>query len=92
MAFAWRAPTEGQNFHFQFARDANFNDVVHDEITIASHAVIKKPERGAYYLCIKTIASDGFQEPWGVPQTIEVPRGISYWFMLLMLLPLLVLL
>ena len=92
MAFAWRVPAEGQSFHFQFARDANFNDVIHDEVTIASHAVIKKPERGTYYLRIKTIASDGFQEPWGVPQTIEVPRGISYWFMLLMLLPLLVLL
>ena len=92
MAFAWRVPAEGQSFHFQFARDANFNDVIHDEVTIASHAVIKKPEKGTYYLRIKTIASDGFQEPWGVPQAIEVPRGISYWFMLLMLLPLLVLL
>ena len=92
MTFAWRAPAEGQSFHFQFARDTNFNDVIHDEVTIASHAVIKKPERGTYYLRIKTIASDGFQEPWGTPQAIEVPRGISYWFMLLMLLPLLVLL
>lgn len=92
MTFAWRAPAEGQSFHFQLARDAQFSDVIHDEITTASQVVVKKPESGEYYLRTKTIESDGFQGPWGSPQTIDVPRGISYWFMLLMLLPLLVLL
>ncbi|MFZ1852985.1 MAG: FecR domain-containing protein [Nitrosomonas sp.] len=92
MTFAWRAPADGQRFHFQFASDSEFNQIIHDEVTTASQVVIKKPESGVYYLRTKTIESDGFQGPWGSPQTIDVPRGISYWFMLLMLLPLLVLL
>ncbi len=92
MTFAWRAAAEGQSFHFQLARNQAFTEIIHDEPTTASQVTIAKPDSGTYYLRIKIIESDGFQGPWGTPQTIEVPRGISYWFMLLMLLPLLVLL
>ena len=92
MTFAWRAAAEGQSFQFQFARDKEFTHIIHDESTTASQVTIAKPDSGTYYLRIKTIESDGFQGPWGSPQAIEVPFGISYWFMLLlMLLPLLVL-
>ena len=91
MTFAWRAAAEGQRFQFQFARDQEFTDIIHEESTAASQLTIAKPDSGTYYLRIKTIESDGFQGPWGKPQAVEVPFGISYWFMLLMLLPLLVL-
>ena len=91
MTFAWRAAAEGQSFQFQFARDKEFAQIIHDESTTASQLTIAKPDSGTYYLRIKTIEADGFQGPWGSPQAIEVPFGISYWFMLLMLLPLLVL-
>lgn len=91
MTFAWRAAEEGQRFQFQFARDREFTDIIHEESTAASQLTIAKPDSGTYYLRIKTIESDGFQGPWGKPQAVEVPFGISYWFMLLMLLPLLVL-
>jgi len=92
MTFAWRAAAEGQSFHFQLARNQAFTEIIHDEPTTASQVTIAKPDSGTYYLRIKIIESDGFQGPWGTPQMIEVPRSISYWFMLLMLLPLLVLL
>ncbi len=91
MTFAWRAAAEDQSFHFQFARDKAFTDIIHDESTTASQVTIEKPDSGTYFLRIKTIESDGFNGPWGPPQEIDVPRGLSYWFMLLMLLPLLVL-
>jgi hypothetical protein len=91
MTFAWRAAEEGQSFQFQFARDREFTNIIHEESTAASQLTIAKPDSGTYYLRIKTIESDGFQGPWGKPQAVDVPFGISYWFMLLMLLPLLVL-
>lgn len=91
MTFAWRAAEEGQRFQFQFARDREFTSIIHEESTAASQLTIAKPDSGTYYLRIKTIESDGFEGPWGKPQAVEVPFGISYWFMLLMLLPLLVL-
>ncbi|GJL75295.1 FecR domain-containing protein [Nitrosomonas sp.] len=91
ITFAWRAAAEGQSFHFQFARDAAFSDIIYDEMTAASQFTVQKPDGGTYYLRIKTIESDGFQGPWGPPQLIEVPRDMPYWLMLLLLLPLLVL-
>lgn len=91
MTFAWRAGAENQRFQAQFARDNAFTDIIHDESTITPQLIIAKPDSGTYYLRIKTIEADGFQGPWGPAQEIDVPRGISYWFMLLMLLPLLVL-
>lgn len=91
LAFAWRAAAENQRFQAQFARDNEFTDILHDESTATPQLTIAKPDSGTYYLRIKTIEADGFQGPWGPAQEIDVPRGISYWFMLLMLLPLLVL-
>lgn len=91
MTFAWRAAAENQRFQVQFARDSAFNDIIHDEPMSTPQLTIAKPDSGTYYLRIKTIEADGFQGPWGPAQEIDVPRGISYWFMLLMLLPLLVL-
>jgi len=91
MTFAWRAAAESQRFQAQFARDSAFTDILHDESTATPQLTIAKPDSGTYYLRIKTIEADGFQGPWGPAQEIDVPRGISYWFMLLMLLPLLVL-
>lgn len=92
ITFAWRTAAEGQSFHFQFARDKTFTDIIHDLPVTTSQITIARPDSGTYYLRIKTIESDGFQGPWGPHQIIEVPRGISYWLMLLMLLPLFVLL
>jgi hypothetical protein len=91
LTFAWRAPAEGQRFHFQFARDAAFNEIIHDEMTTAARVTVANPGSGTHYLRTKTIESDGFQGPWGAAQIVEIPRDIPYWLMILMLLPLLVL-
>lgn len=90
MTFAWRAPAEGQRFHFQFARDKAFSDMVHDELTATSRVVVAKPDAGSYYLRLRTIEADGFEGPWGSPQMIEVPRRLPYWYMLFLVFPLLI--
>ncbi|MCB1936681.1 MAG: FecR domain-containing protein [Nitrosomonas sp.] len=91
LTFAWRAAAEGQRFHFQFARDEAFTDIIHDEITTASRMTIDNPGGGTFYLRTKTIESDGFQGPWGPAQIIEIPHDMPYWLLFLLLLPLLVL-
>ena len=91
ITFAWRAAAEGQRFHFQFARDVSFSDIMHEEKTEMSRITFDKPAGGTYYLRIKTIESDGFEGPWGPPQMIDIPRDFPYWLMLLLFLPLLVL-
>jgi len=91
LTFAWRAAVEGQSFHFQFARNEDFTDILHDEVTTASRMSVENPGGGTYYLRTKTIESDGFQGHWGPAQIIEVPRDMPYWLFMLLLLPLLVL-
>lgn len=91
LTFAWRAPDEEQTFHFQFATDKAFNNILHDEITAASRVSVDKPNGGTYYLRTKTIEADGFQGPWGPAQIVEIPHDMPYWLLMLLLLPLLVL-
>jgi len=86
--FAWRTTAADQRFHFQFADDASFTTIIHEETIATSHITVPKPKGGTYYLRIKTIESDGFEGPWAPHQTIEIPYEMSYWFMLLLLLPL----
>lgn len=90
LTFAWRAPAEGQRFHFQFARDKAFGDMIHDELTATSRVVVAKPDAGSYYLRLRTVEADGFEGPWGSPQMIEVPRRLPYWYMLFLVFPLLI--
>ncbi|MDH5552690.1 MAG: FecR domain-containing protein, partial [Nitrosomonas sp.] len=84
MTFAWRAGAEGQSFHFQFASDDAFNNLIHDQHTTASQATIPLPDGGSYYLRVKTIEADGFEGPWGAPQLIEIPYDIPYWMLILL--------
>lgn len=82
MTFGWRAGGEGQRFHFQLARDAGFQQILHDEQTSATRLTVQRPDGGTYYLRTKTIESDGFEGPWGPPQTIDIPYANPYWMLL----------
>lgn len=82
MTFGWRAGGEGQRFHFQLARDAEFLQILHDEQTSATRLSVQRPDGGTYYLRTKTIESDGFEGPWGPPQAIEIPYANPYWMIL----------
>lgn len=90
LTLAWGTASEGQRFHFQIASDEAFNELLYDEVTPDSRVTIPTPEGGTYYLRVKTIESDGFEGPFGKPQTIEIPREFPYW-LLILLLPLLIL-
>ncbi len=79
MTSAWRAGAEGQSFHFQFASDKAFINLIQDQHTTASQASVPLPDGGSYYLRVKTIESDGFEGPWGPPQLIDIPYNIPYW-------------
>lgn len=82
MTFAWRAGGEGQRFHFQLARDKEFQQILHDENTAATQLTVKRPDGGQYFLRTKTIEADGFEGPWGPPQVIDIPFANPYWMLL----------
>lgn len=90
LTLTWRSAGEGQRFHFQIASDEDYKELLYDEVIADSRVTIPMPEGGRYYLRVKTIESDGFEGPFGSPQTIDIPKDVPYW-LLILLLPLLVL-
>ncbi len=79
MTFSWRVGLEGQSFHFQFASDEKFNNLLHDQQTTASQVTVPLPDGGRYYLRVKTIEADKFEGPWGTPQLVDIPHYTPYW-------------
>lgn len=78
----------GQTYHFQVAKDAEFNELLVDLRTDNPGIDFAKPDGGEYFIRIRTIDQDSFIGPFGAAQSFSVPYNY-YW--LLMLLPLLAL-
>jgi len=89
IVLAWSAsPIAGASYQVQVARDAAFGDLVLDEKTARTEALLAKPRPGTYHVRVRAIGADGRAGPWGAAQLVEVP-GAKWW---LWLLPLLLLL
>ncbi len=82
----WAAtPLAGASYQVQIARDAAFTQIVLDERTPRTEALLAKPDAGTYFVRVRTIGADGRAGGFGAPQEIEVPRSL-WWLWLLPLL------
>ncbi|MBL8347731.1 MAG: FecR domain-containing protein [Rubrivivax sp.] len=82
----WAAtPLAGASYQVQIARDAAFTQIVLDERTARTEALLAKPDAGIYYVRVRTIGADGRAGGFGAAQEIEVPRSM-WWLWLLPLL------
>ncbi|MEM7405585.1 MAG: FecR domain-containing protein [Pseudomonadota bacterium] len=82
MNFRWSKGEPGQTYHFQFARDAKFEELVSDETLDKPTITIERPSSGDYYLRIATIDTDGYHGPFSTAQKIEVPYdGIMHYLL-----------
>lgn len=86
LAFAWSAEP-GQTFLFQFARDAEFTDVVTEQRLDKPTVTLPRPDAGTYFMRVRATDPDGFVGPYTRPQKIEVPPPPPPWWLLLLLLP-----
>lgn len=82
--FSWPATEEGQHFHFQFARDSDFKQLIIDTQTHESNITIPLQDSGRYYLRIKIIEADGRQGSFSPAQIIDIPSKYPYWLFLLL--------
>lgn len=83
----WAAsPVPGASYQVQVARDAAFTQIVLDERTPRTEAVVPKPEPGLYHVRVRTIGADGRAGAFGGGQEIEVPSTWPWWLWLLPLL------
>jgi len=82
----WAAtPLPGASYQVQIARDAAFTQIVLDERTTRTEALLAKPDAGTYHVRVRTIGADGRAGAFGAAQEIEVPRSM-WWLWLLPLL------
>lgn len=82
----WAAtPLPGASYQVQIARDAAFTQIVLDERTARTEALLAKPDAGTYFVRVRTVGADGRAGAFGAPQEIEVPRSL-WWLWLLPLL------
>ncbi|MCW5599303.1 MAG: FecR domain-containing protein, partial [Nitrosomonas sp.] len=87
ITFSWPSAAPGQYFHFQFARDEAFQNILTDMQTHEPSVTLARPDSGRYYLRIKVIEEDGVQGSFSPAQVVEIPSKYPYW--LFLLLPLL---
>ena len=80
----WQAANEpGASYAYQFARDNAFTQIVKEGRTAEEGVLLGEAASGSYFLRVRSIASDGFEGPWGAPQQIDVPTDKRWWWLLL---------
>lgn len=84
LLFRWPAPAAGQRVQFQFAADAEFKQVLLDQVTAAAELGVPTPAPGQYHLRVRTIDADGFVGHFGAPQQVQVPEPPHRWWPLLL--------
>lgn len=85
-----RSGLPGQRYQFQLAEDQAFSTILLDRATDVPVLELDKPKAGVYYVRVRTIDPDGFQNPYGPPQILEVPYN-AWWLIFLPVLGLLAL-
>ncbi len=78
VTFRWSAGLPGQQYEFQLAKDANFENIIVDQRVSEPQLTIARPESGFHYLRMRTVDADGYLGPYGPTQRIDIPPE-SYW-------------
>jgi|GEM_PF-163313 len=84
----WPSGEAGEKFQIQVAHDPDFAQPIVNYVVNTNQSQIENLQPGPYYLRVKTINADGFAGPFGPVQQIEVPPTKTYWWLLLLLVPL----
>lgn len=84
LLFRWRAGNVGDTFQVQVARSSDFAQPILDSVVATNQSQIDRPESGTYYLRVRTIDADGFAGPFGPTQQLDVPVGMNWWWLLLL--------
>jgi hypothetical protein len=85
LVLQWQPGGENVQYHFQFAADADFDEIIIDKVIEEPRIEMDRPIPEKYYFRAKTIDSDGFAGEFGPAQKIVIPPT-SYWSFLIPLL------
>ena len=84
IGFRWAEGADGDQYHIQIAKDANFEQLIVDE-TLAepNYKLSREALSGDIYMRTKVIESDGFEGSWNRTQIVEMPEKNTAWMALL---------
>jgi hypothetical protein len=88
MAFHWQPVAGAAQYHFQLARDPDFEDIIAEQRVVNPGVVIPRPSPERYYFRARTLNADGDAGPFGITYEVYVPPT-SYWPILFVFIPLL---
>ncbi len=82
--FRWSAAEGGKRYHLQIAADAQFNDILIDELQSEPAYTLHRPTPGTYYLRVATVEPDGYEGPFSAVQSADVPyegwwKPLLFW-------------
>ena len=78
LSLRWQSAGPGLQYHFQFAADPDFNEIIIDRTATEAGLDMHRPASGNYYFRVQAIDDSGYAGPYGKTQKIQVPPG-SYW-------------
>jgi len=71
----WQDMGPGYSYHFQMARDGDFNEIVTDEKVNEPSVTMAKPRKaGTYHVRASAINTEGFEGHFSAPQTFKIKR------------------
>jgi hypothetical protein len=75
----WQDVGGQSTYHFQMAKDKQFEGIVHDDVVDKPEITVDKPKKsGTYYVRVSSIAPDGYEGNFSPPQSFKVNR-FPYW-------------
>jgi len=81
----WSAAPAGtgiSSYQLQWARDAEFKQLLHESKAEQPEVTLPRPEAGSYYLRVRSVDAQGYAGPYGPAQQIDIPRSRWLWLLL----------
>lgn len=91
ISFEWRAVPDARGYRFQLADNSAFTEIVTDRTVSEAHIKLLRPMSGDYYARVRAVGTDEESGAYSQVQHTEVPPA-SYWPLLLLIIPVILLL
>lgn len=91
LIFQWQPVAHGNDYQIQLARDPQFHELLLDRRVQETRLELERPPSRRYYYRIRAWSTDGDGGEFSPTGAVDVPP-LSYWPLLLLALPLLLLL
>lgn len=88
---SWGKAADAAGYEFQIARDAQFSELVHEELLKSTEYKFAQSDSGTFYYRARGVSDEDVRGPWSLVNQFEIEPPRWNPAMILLLLPLLLL-